>query len=86
MAGFLLPSQQTIANPDGNQGAGVYFLIAHGNFDRRNLFPGRIGCGKSDLFCHSEVAAATEESLSGLHAGKERFLAPTGSGLGMTKL
>jgi hypothetical protein len=31
-------------------------------------------CGKSNLFCHSEVAAATEESLFGLNARKERFL------------
>jgi hypothetical protein len=28
----------------------------------------------TDLFCHSEVAAATEESLFGLDEGKERFL------------
>jgi hypothetical protein len=39
-------------------------------------------CGKSNIFCHSE---RSEESLFGLNAGKERFLALTGSGLGITK-
>jgi hypothetical protein len=34
----------------------------------RTGFP---GCGKSNLFCHSE---RSEESLLGLNAGKERFL------------
>jgi hypothetical protein len=29
------------------------------------------GCGKNNLFCHSEQS---EESLLGLNAGKERFL------------
>src|ERR1700674_377875 len=76
-------SQQAIANADGNEGAGVYFLVAHSNFNRRNSFPGRIGRGRSNLFCHSE---RSEESLFGLNVGKERFLAPTGSGLGMTKI
>jgi len=33
-----------------------------------------LGVRKNPLFCHSEVAAATEESLFGLNAGKERFL------------
>jgi hypothetical protein len=28
---------------------------------------------ENDLFCHSEVAAATEDSLFALNAGKERF-------------
>jgi hypothetical protein len=32
---------------------------------------GFTGCGKSNLFCHSE---RSEESLFGLSAGKERFL------------
>jgi hypothetical protein len=38
---------------------------------RRWLKRGRAGCGKSELFCHSE---RSEESLCGLDAGKERFL------------
>jgi hypothetical protein len=32
---------------------------------------GLTGCGKSNLFCHSE---RSEESLFDLNAGKERFL------------
>src|ERR1700721_1538230 len=43
---------------------------------------GFAGCGKSDLFFHSE---RSEESLCGLDAGKERFLGAKRA-FGMTRI
>jgi hypothetical protein len=69
IARLILSAQLTGEHLVGQASACLPFVLPKIKTRRAKL-----GGEKGIYFCHSEVAAATEESLFDLNAGKERFL------------